>query len=85
MKITDAIVQELNEELKHRDYPFRYKYIEFGKNITCMQITLPNMLGVDSFIIKPTKEFFDWLQNWCSERRIELSCDDDGSILWSIN
>lgn len=84
MKITDTMVDKLNEVLEHKGVPFRYKYDE---NIISgnphIQITLPSMFCVDSFIINPTKSFFDWLQGWFMQYGIELGCNNDGSILWS--
>lgn len=41
------------------------------------------MNWVDSFIINPTKEFFDWLELWFKAKDVELSCNNDGSIMWS--
>lgn len=82
MKISKEIVYQLNNELKCRDYPFRYKYDESSDN-PHIQITLASTLGVDSFIINPTKDFFEWLQGWFLQYGIELSCNNDGSILWS--
>lgn len=86
MKITDAMVYELNECLEHKGCPFRYKYNDsIVDGNPCMQITLPRMFYVDSFIINPTKEFFEWLEGWFMQYGIELSCNNDGSIIWSKN
>lgn len=41
------------------------------------------MSSVDSFIINPTRDFFDWMELWFKNKGIELSCNADGSILWS--
>lgn len=86
MKITVEMVKELNNELIAKGCPFRYKYNEegFTRN-PHIRITLPSMNCVDSFIINPSKIFFDWLQLWFKERGVELSCNNDGSILWSTN
>ncbi len=86
MKITDAMVYELNEQLEHKGYPFRYKYDDsIVTGNPCMKISLPSMYGVDSFIINPTREFFEWLEDWFIQYGIELSCNNDGSIIWSKN
>lgn len=86
MKITEEMVMELNNELINKGCPFRYKYDEniSGGN-PHMIITLPSMSNVDSFIINPTREFFDWLELWFKMKGVELSCNNDGSILWSKN
>ena len=31
----------------------------------------------------PTRDFFDWMELWFKNKGIELSCNADGSILWS--
>lgn len=86
MKITKEMVMELNNELVNKGCPFRYEYdpAEHSGN-PHMIITLPSMNCVSSFIINPTREFFDWLELWFKEKGIELSCNNDGSILWSKN
>lgn len=84
MKITKEMVMELNNELVNKGCPFRYEYNEadYSGN-PHMKITLPSMSCVNSFIINPTKEFFNWLQLWFEVKGIELSCNNDGSIIWS--
>ena len=43
------------------------------------------MNGVDSFIINPTKDFFNWLELWFKTKGIELNYNNDRSIMWSKN
>ena len=50
-----------------------------------MKITLSSMNCVDSFIIYPTDEFFDWLELWFKLKGVELGYNNDGSIMWSNN
>lgn len=84
MKITKEMVMELNNELANKGCPFRYEYNEAGySGNPHMKITLPSMSCVNSFIINQTKEFFNWLQLWFEVKGIELSCNNDGSIIWS--
>lgn len=86
MKITKEMVMELNNELANKGCPFRYEYDETGyAGNPHIEIALPSMSCVDSFIINPTKEFFDWLELWFKVKGIELSCNNTGSILWSKN
>lgn len=86
MKITAEMVMELNNELANKGCPFRYEYDEAGyAGNSRMEITLPSMSCVDSFIINPTREFFDWLELWFKVKGIELSSNNTGSILWSKN
>lgn len=86
MKITKDMVSELNKELANKGCPFRYEHEEVGNDGNPhMKITLPSMEGVDSFIINPTKAFFDWLEIWFKEKGIELSCNNTGSVFWSKN
>lgn len=86
MKITQRIVTELNSELANKGCPFRYEYYEPEySNNPHMRIALTSMRCVDSFNINPTKDFFDWLVLWFKSKEIELSCNNDGSILWSKN
>ena len=86
MKITREMAIELNNELAVKGCPFRYEYDEakYSGNPQ-ISISLPNMNCVDSFIINPTKEFFDWLELWFKTKGIELSCNNTGSVLWSKN
>ena len=86
MRITKEMVMELNNELANKGCPFRYEYdeVECSSN-PHMRITLPSMSCVNSFIINPTREFFDWLEVWFKVKGIELGCNNDGSILWSNN
>jgi len=86
MKITEEMVIELNNELKDMGCPFRYEYDENGyTGNPHMKITLPNMTYVDSFIINPSREYFNWLKLWFKHKGIDLSCNNDGSIIWSLN
>jgi hypothetical protein len=81
MKITREMVMELNNELSNKGCPFRYDYIE--ERNPQIEITLPSVNYVDSFIINPTREFFDWLELWFKMKGIELNYNNDGSIMWS--
>ena len=86
MKITRTMVEELNGELENNNCPFRYEYYEPDyTNNPHMKITLVSMGYVDSFIINPTREFFEWLKLWFSHKGVELSFNNDGSIMWSRN
>ena len=84
MKITDELVTELNNELSNRGCSFIYKYDEYGSSGNPqIKISLPTLTDVDSFIINPSKDFFEWLTIWFKNRGIELSGNADGSIMWS--
>ena len=87
MKITREITMELNNELAIMGCPFRYKFDD--KNCTGnnpqIELTLPSMSYVSSFMVHPTMEFFVWLVTWFKVRGIEISSNNDSSILWSKN
>ena len=84
MKIMNEMVVELNQELSRKGCPFRYEYDAYGASWNSqIKIALPNMNCVSSFIINPTRDFFDWLELWFKMKGIELSCNADGSIMWS--
>ena len=86
MKITNEMVTELNKELVNKGCPFRYEYDEAGyKGNPHIKITLPSMNCVDSFIINPTKEFFNWLELWFRLKGVILGRNNDGGIMWSNN
>lgn len=86
MKITEEMVMELNKELENKGCSFRYEYDKNGfTGNPHIKITLPSMNCVGSFIINVTKEFLDWLELWFKARGVELTCNNDGSILWSKN
>ena len=83
MRITKEIVMELNNELYIKGCPFRYKFSD-DMIVSSMEITLSSMSCVDSFIINPTREFFEWLKLWFKTKYdIELISNNTGSILWS--
>ena len=85
MKITREITMELNNELAVMGCPFRYR-IEDKKctgNNPHIELVLPSMNYVSSFYVSPTTEFFTWLYAWFRLKGIELSCNNDRSILWS--
>lgn len=80
MKLTKEIVMELNNELAVKGCPFRYKFRDGG----IMEIALPSMNCVDSFIVNTTKEFMAWLELWFKTKySIELNCNNTGSVFWS--
>ena len=81
MKITKEMVMNLNIELAIKGCPFRYKFVD-DMIISSMEITLPSMNCVDSFIVNPTKEFFEWFKE---KYKIELNCNNTGSVMWSNN
>ena len=87
MKITAEMVMELNNELVNKGCPFRYEFNDKAHHADnpAMEIALPSMSCVSSFIVNPTREFFDWLELWFKVKGIELSCNNDGSVLWSKN
>jgi len=78
MEITEEMVIELNNELAVMGCSFRYKYKDEK-----IEITLPNMNYVNSYIINVTDDFHEWLQRWFEAKGIELSCNNTGSTLWS--
>lgn len=88
MKITKEMVIELNNELVVKGCPFRYEYegeTEYSR-IPHMEIALPNMNCVSSYIINVTKDFLEWLDIWFKTKYgIELTYNNDGSILWAKN
>lgn len=85
MKITREMVIELNNELAVKGCPFRYEY-EGATEIPQMQVALPNMNCVNSFIINVTRDFLEWLELWFKTKYgIELTCNNDGSILRAKN
>lgn len=88
MKITREMVMELNNELAVKGCPFRYEYegaTEYS-HIPQMQVALPNMNCVSSCIINVTRDFLEWLELWFKTKYgIELTCNNDGSILWAKN
>lgn len=84
--ITKEMVEELNNELAVRGYPFRYNYHEDAEHdsIPDMQVTLPNMKGVSSCTIKVTDDFLKRLELWFRTRYgIDLTYLNDRSVLWA--
>lgn len=85
MRLTKEMVVDLNNELAVKGCPFRYEFQEsVGVGIPSMEITLPNMNYVDSFIINVTREFLEWLELWFKTKyNVELNCNNTGSVFWS--
>ena len=85
MKITREIVVELNAELSTMGVPFRYKFegVKCTSGNPNIELVLPSMNYVSSFMVYPTTEFFTWLYAWFKLKGIELNCNNDRSILWS--
>lgn len=86
MKITKEMVIELNNELANRGCSFRFEYggEEFGKNPN-INIIPCSMVYIDSYIINPTQEFFDWLELWFKLKGITLGFNNTRSIVWSMD
>lgn len=85
MKITREMVVELNKELANKHCSFRFNFQgenEYSCN-TQMEITLPSLKYVNSFIINPNEEFYDWLELWFKLKGIELSYNNTRTIIWS--
>ena len=80
MKITREMVIELNNELVIKGCPFRYEYegeTEYSR-IPHMEIALPNMNCVSSYIINVTKDFLEWLDIWFKTKYnvlTEVTCE----------
>lgn len=84
MKITREMVVELNTELAIMGCSFRYRYDEAGySGNPHIEIALPSMNFINYVSIHPKNEFFDWLKMWFRMKGIELSSNNDRSILWS--
>ena len=84
MKISREMVVELNHELANKGCPFRFKFTSnYGNSNPQMEITLPSLKYIDSFIINPNNEFYDWLELWFKIKGIELSYNNTRSIIWS--
>ena len=87
MKITQEMVTELNRELANKGCSFRFKIQNVNglSYNTQMEITLPSLKYVNSFIINPNEEFYDWLELWFKLKGIELSYNNTRTIIWSKN
>lgn len=81
MKITEGMVDEFNETLDNMSCSFRIKYVD--KDYPICEIVPANMLFIDSFIINPTEEFYDALENFFNKKGIELTYNNTGTIFWS--
>jgi hypothetical protein len=81
MRRWDKIVAELNSELENRGLAFRYSLIYSASGEAFIYTTLSDIMYVDNFTIKPTRNFTDWLESWFRARNSELSYRNDGGIL----
>lgn len=84
MKISREMVVELNQELANKGCPFRFNFVlRYTDSNPQMEITLPSLRYVHSFIINPNDDFYDWLELWFKIKGIELSYNNTRSIIWS--
>ena len=86
VKFTQEIVADLNHELSAKGCSFRFQLQKEITDNPSIEIVLPSMNGIDSFILNITDEFFEWLQTWCKiNYGIILSCNNTRSTMWSKN
>lgn len=87
MKITDTMVNELNDELNARGCAFRYNTMAFAvdDNVRIVRVPMSDIF-LSSAILNCTAEFYEFLDNFFRERGInKLSYNNDGSICWSAS
>ena len=95
MKITENMLQELNDELKNRGCAFRYKMMNcpslWGihdykhENVYIQRIPMSDTFIIDCNI-KCTPDFYEFLDDFFRKRGIgKLSYNNDHSICWSAS
>lgn len=86
MKITRDMVTVLNKELSDMGCSFEFYYDEYGMTGNpYIKIKPISTKFIDSYTLNLTKDFYDYLADFFLERGIELSGNNDGSIMWSKN
>ena len=84
--ITEKMVEELNTELEAMGCCFRYIYNEkFFADIPTIHITPISTTFLSSYVLNPTKEFFQWIKLWFTNKGVRLCLNNDGSIMWGVD
>ena len=85
MKITNEMVNEFNSSLKIMGCCFKLKFVndKYSEGNPSCEIIMFNDLFIDSFIINPTKKFYETLESYFLDKGITLSYNNTRSIFWS--
>lgn len=85
MKITEEMLNKLNEELLTKGCIFKYVFVtgyEKTTNPIIERVPIYETYIANS-IINCTKEFYDYLENFFKKYNIELSYNNTGNRCWS--
>lgn len=86
-KITQKMLDVLNEELLAKGCIFRYEVKNRNEDgsINTIHRVLPDNTWIDSYIINATEDFYKWFEEFFKEYGIEISYNNTGSICWANN
>ena len=78
--ITNSMVSDFNSTLNFADSPLR---IYYDKDFNGYQIKLYNLRDIKSYIIVPSDDFYEALENHFKKEGIELRYNADKTVFWS--
>lgn len=86
MRITKEMTKELNAILANMGCIFNFEYRDGTLGNSEIEIRPVNGKFIQRSIINPTKEFYEFLENYFKSKGIEeLSYNNTGSIIWSTS
>lgn len=83
-EITKEMVTKLNEYLKEVNCIFRLERRTDGIGTAFVYIVLANNKYVSSYIINPTEEFYDLLNDYFLPMGIKLNWNNTRTVFWAI-
>lgn len=84
-EITKEMTEELNLLLLNMGCSFNLKYINNGRIGTVIEIQPVNNKFLDSWILNPSDDFFDFIKAFFKKYDIEITCNNTGHIFWSTS
>lgn len=83
-EITKTMVNKFNDHLKEVNCIFRLERRTDEIGTAFVHIVLANNKYVSSYIINPTKEFYDLLNDYFLTMGIKLNRNNTGTVFWSM-
>lgn len=80
-KITKSLAHEFNVLMANNGSIIRLEYIQ-QPFYAMFKVCPCNMLYIDSYILNPTEEFYEILENFFKNKDIKLSYNNTHTIFW---
>ena len=82
-EITKEMTEELNLLLLKMGCCFNFKYISQGPLSACIEIQLINKKFLNSWILNPSDDFYNFITTFFNNYDIEIKYNNTGTIFWS--